>query len=217
MYSMESYKQMHRRAVERIGLTVGKLRGTTPHGHRHAYGRRLTRAGVDPVLRKKALHHKALASQAVYTAPNMAEVARALSAAAVKLDELVVAGRVVTPSLDTSKLPPRVTMVVASLDLAFVGSGLQIVVVGGCGACGRRSARWVTRSVIHGKPAGARSASSTNTQPDAAPMSAGIPDACFNNRGAMREHFGTIRTNIQRQSGGAVVATGERSVGGRFA
>ena len=101
---MESYKQMHRRAVERIGLTVGKLRGTTPHGHRHAYGRRLTRAGVDPVLRKKALHHKALASQTVYTAPNMAEVARALSAAAGKLDELAVAGRVVTPSLDTSKL-----------------------------------------------------------------------------------------------------------------
>lgn len=35
----------------------------------------------------------------------------------------------------------------------------------GCGACGRRGARWATRSVVHGKPAGARSASSTNPQP----------------------------------------------------
>jgi hypothetical protein len=33
--------------------------------------------------------------------------------------------------------------------------GLQPLVVGGCGACGRRRARWATRSVVHGKPAGA--------------------------------------------------------------
>ncbi len=32
-------------------------------------------------------------------------------------------------------------------------------------SCGRRSAWWATRSVVHGKRAGARSASSTNAQP----------------------------------------------------
>ena len=35
-------------------------------------------------------------------------------------------------------------------------------------ACGRRPARWATHRVVHGKLAGARSASSTNPQPDAA-------------------------------------------------
>lgn len=103
-YSIENYKQMHRRAVERIGLMVSRLRGTTPHGHRHAYGRRLTRAGVDPVLRKKALHHKGLGSQAVYTAPTMAEVTRTLNAAAGKLEELALEGRAVTPALERAKL-----------------------------------------------------------------------------------------------------------------
>jgi hypothetical protein len=103
VYSIESYKQMHRRAVERIGLIASRLCGTVPHGHRHAYGRRLARAGVDPVLRKKALHHKGLASQAVYTAPNMTEVTRTLNAAAGKLDELTLEGRTVTPNLERAK------------------------------------------------------------------------------------------------------------------
>lgn len=104
VYSIENYKQMHRRAVERIGLTVSRLHGTVPHGHRHAYGRRLARADVDPVLRKKALHHKALGSQAVYTAPNMAEVTRALTAAASRLEELAAQGRAVKPTLEAAKL-----------------------------------------------------------------------------------------------------------------
>ena len=111
---------------------------------------------------------------------------------------------------------PRATMVVAWLDLVSVGSGSQVV-VGGCGACGRRPARWSTRSVVHGKPAGARSASSTNPQPGAAPISAWIAGTCFNKQGAMREHIGTIRTSIQRQSGSAAVAAGERGVGRGFA
>ena len=96
------------------------------------------------------------------------------------------------------------------------GSGTHVV-VGGCGACGRRSARWSTRSVVHGKPAGARSASSTNPQPDAALLSVRIPGTCFNKQGAMREHIGTIRTSIQRQGSGAVVAATERGAGDRLA
>lgn len=104
VYCVENYKQAHRRAVERIGLAVSRFDGTIPHGHRHAYGRRLARAGIDPVVRKKALHHKGLGSQAVYTAPNMAEVTRTLNAATGKLDELASEGRAVKPALEPATL-----------------------------------------------------------------------------------------------------------------
>ena len=86
-YALENFKQAHGRAVRRIGLTVGKLCGTTLHAHRHAYGRRLMRAGIDPLLRKKALHHKSLSSQAVYTAPSMREAMQALDAALTSLNQ----------------------------------------------------------------------------------------------------------------------------------
>jgi hypothetical protein len=91
------------------------------------------------------------------------------------------------------------------------------VVVGGCGVCGRRSARWSTRSVVHGKPAGARSASSTNPQPCIRPRRSGACSLFQQTGGDLREQIGTIRTGIQRQSGGAVVAAGERGVGRRLA
>ncbi|MFC4705851.1 gamma-mobile-trio recombinase GmtY [Paraburkholderia caffeinitolerans] len=85
-YTLSSYNQAHSRAVQRIGLSVGKSFGTTPHGHRHAYGQRLRRAGVDPMFRKKALHHKALGSQVVYTAPSLREVNELLIDSGRKLD-----------------------------------------------------------------------------------------------------------------------------------
>lgn len=103
-YCIENYKQAHRRAMERIDLAVGKLLGTTPHAHRHAYGRRLMRADVDPILRKRALHHKALGSQAVYTAPDMVDVTRALNAAVEVLDRRIAEGRAVRPEFDLEKL-----------------------------------------------------------------------------------------------------------------
>lgn len=40
MYSMQAFRESHAKAVEKIGLTVGKMHGTTEHGHRHAYGQR---------------------------------------------------------------------------------------------------------------------------------------------------------------------------------
>ena len=41
---LRTQRESHEKAVEKIGLTVGKHYGTTPHGHRHAYGRRLKNA-----------------------------------------------------------------------------------------------------------------------------------------------------------------------------
>jgi len=104
VYGIEPFKQAHRRAIERIGLEPAKALGTTPHGHRHAFGRRLMRANVEPVLRKKALHHRALSSQAVYTAPSVTEVSQALDVAAQRLDTLVIEGRIVRPTIGLEQL-----------------------------------------------------------------------------------------------------------------
>lgn len=104
LYGIDNYKQAHAGAVKRIGLLPAKASGTTPHGHRHAYGRRLMRAGIPAQLRQKALHHKALGSQAVYVAPNPADVARALDEATHILDTMAAEGRHVKPEFDLEKL-----------------------------------------------------------------------------------------------------------------
>lgn len=80
-YSIAAYKKAHRRAIERIGLIPAKALGTTPHGHRHAYGQRLADADIDAIFRKKALHHKSLESQVVYCEPDRQKLQRALQAA----------------------------------------------------------------------------------------------------------------------------------------
>ncbi|WP_349745759.1 gamma-mobile-trio recombinase GmtY [Pseudomonas frederiksbergensis] len=85
MYSLTQYNKAHAAACDRIGLTVGKALGTTPHGHRHAYGRRLRNAGVDKALIRRFMHHASLESQEVYTQANTREALAALEAAAQRL------------------------------------------------------------------------------------------------------------------------------------
>jgi integrase len=85
-YAIKDFFEQHERAVERIGLIPAKMLGTSPHGHRHAYGQRLTDAEIDPLVRKKALHHKSLASQDVYTVPDMLKVNRMLDAATQRIE-----------------------------------------------------------------------------------------------------------------------------------
>jgi len=84
-YSIASYRDAHTRAVERIGLMVAKMEGTTEHGHRHAYGQRV-KATKDPLIIKAALHHRSLESQLVYTESHIAEVTQKLADAACILD-----------------------------------------------------------------------------------------------------------------------------------
>jgi integrase len=67
IYSLAKFETSHERACERIGLVVAKRLGTTPHGHRHAYGRRLALAGFDSSFIKKCMHHSTEKSQEVYT------------------------------------------------------------------------------------------------------------------------------------------------------
>jgi integrase len=85
MYTLAQYNKAHAAACERIGLSVGKTFGTTPHGHRHAYGRRLRNAGVDKTFIRRFMHHASIESQEVYTQANTRETMAALEAAAQRL------------------------------------------------------------------------------------------------------------------------------------
>ncbi|MCY1213738.1 hypothetical protein D9M68_365930 [compost metagenome] len=85
MYTLAQYNKAHAAACERIGLTVSKALGTTPHGHRHAYGRRLRNAGVDKPFIRRFMHHASLGSQEVYTQANTRETVAELEAAAQRL------------------------------------------------------------------------------------------------------------------------------------
>lgn len=88
-YSLTQYNKAHAAACRRIGLTVGKAFGTTPHGHRHAYGRRLKHAGIDKTLIRRFMHHASLESQEVYTQASMQEALVELQAGAERLREVV--------------------------------------------------------------------------------------------------------------------------------
>lgn len=87
MYCKLQYWRAHARACERIGLIVGKEMGTTPHAHRHAYGRRLVRGGLLREDRRRFLHHADLDSQDVYTSSTSNELLEALNSAAEKLNQ----------------------------------------------------------------------------------------------------------------------------------
>lgn len=55
-----------------------KIEGTTPHGHRHAYGQRLARDGADPLLIKNAMHHASITSSQTYTQPTTTQKRQSL-------------------------------------------------------------------------------------------------------------------------------------------
>ncbi|MCO7594679.1 MULTISPECIES: gamma-mobile-trio recombinase GmtY [Pseudomonas] len=90
MYTITQYNKAHAAACERIGLTVSKALGTTPHGHRHAYGRRLRSAGVDKEFIRRCMHHASLESQEVYTQASIGEAMAALEVAAQRLQLSVI-------------------------------------------------------------------------------------------------------------------------------
>lgn len=107
MYTLTQYNKAHAAACERIGLTVSKALGTTPHGHRHAYGRRLRNAGVDKVFIRRFMHHASLESQEIYTQANTRETVAELEAAAQRLREEYAgqqpASRLVLPGIELNR------------------------------------------------------------------------------------------------------------------
>lgn len=74
--TVKGYEKVHAAAVRRIGMEAGKRLGTTPHGHRHAYGQWMRRANIDPKVRQLAMHHKSVSSQEIYTEADSVEVMR---------------------------------------------------------------------------------------------------------------------------------------------
>jgi site-specific recombinase XerD len=78
-YNRSAFNSNYARAVERIGLTLSHKTGIRPHGHRHAYGKRLDVYGLSTKARQKALHHKCIESQAVYTEKTEKEIQRELT------------------------------------------------------------------------------------------------------------------------------------------
>lgn len=86
MMPLRTQRESHEKAVEKIDLIVGKKYGTTPHGHRHAYGQRLKNANIDALIKQVAMHHKSIESHKVYTEPTVADVTASLNNATVSLD-----------------------------------------------------------------------------------------------------------------------------------
>jgi hypothetical protein len=81
----KSYRKRHDAAVTRIHLEVAKRLGTTPHGHRHAFGQRmesLVQAGlIDRKLFMVVMHHRSMTSQDAYNQQDYAAINNALRAA----------------------------------------------------------------------------------------------------------------------------------------
>lgn len=82
-----SYTDTKRAAVERSGLIFAKEEGTTHHGHRHAFGRRLEGARVSRQIIQRCMHHKSIFSQLPYTAPAIAEISYQLNEAQAVISE----------------------------------------------------------------------------------------------------------------------------------
>jgi len=76
--TLNAFHDAYTQALRRIGEIPSKVDGRSPHSHRHAMGRRLERAGVDPLIIKKVMHHSSLVSQEPYTAPGIDRVTDAL-------------------------------------------------------------------------------------------------------------------------------------------
>ena len=70
----KNFRRRHSAAVQRIGLTSEKLMGTTQHGHRHAYGYRLSELGYKEHEIQKMMHHKNPNSCLVYISKTNNEI-----------------------------------------------------------------------------------------------------------------------------------------------
>jgi site-specific recombinase XerD len=78
--TVRAYERVHAAAMRRIGLDPYKSFGTTPHGHRHSYGHYLRESKLDRKVIQRALHHRSVLSQEVYTEADMYEVNAAMLA-----------------------------------------------------------------------------------------------------------------------------------------
>lgn len=85
----KAYAHQYRAAIHRLGIRPRKADGTTPHGHRHAYGQRLSAAKHSGLIDEKTvqlcLHHRSVVSQHVYTQTSIADVTSILERASASI------------------------------------------------------------------------------------------------------------------------------------
>ncbi len=84
-YTLNAFHHSYAAGLKRIGLEPNKAEGLDPHGHRHNYGRRLERAGLNSLVILRCMHHKSLASQIPYTGKGQQEISDALTQATLHL------------------------------------------------------------------------------------------------------------------------------------
>ena len=77
-YKLDAFIKAHDAAVLRIGLKARKEFGTTPHGHRHAYGRRNKAGELPEKIIQTNMHHASIESQKTYTQPTQDEIKQIL-------------------------------------------------------------------------------------------------------------------------------------------
>ena len=84
-YTINAFHSSYAAGLKRIGLEPSKAQGLDPHGHRHNYGRRLERSGLNPLVIRRCMHHKSLESQTVYTGKSQQEISDELTQATLQL------------------------------------------------------------------------------------------------------------------------------------
>ena len=84
-YTINAFHSSYAAGLKRIGLEPSKAQGLDPHGHRHNYGRRLERSGLNPLVIRRCMHHKSLESQTIYTGKSQQEISDELTQATLQL------------------------------------------------------------------------------------------------------------------------------------
>lgn len=84
-YNLGAFHDNYSYGLKRIGLAPNKAEGLDPHGHRHNYGRRLDRSGLNPLVIRRCMHHKSLESQVPYKGKRQQEISDELNKATLQL------------------------------------------------------------------------------------------------------------------------------------
>lgn len=86
--TVPAFEKVHGAAVRRIGLIPAKNLGTTPHGHRHAYGHVAESRQVGTKAFQVAMGHKSIEAQEAYKNDSHEAVADLMTAAEERLSGL---------------------------------------------------------------------------------------------------------------------------------
>jgi integrase len=79
--TLKMFVRKYGAAIKRIGMIPSKAGGTSPHGGRHAYGKRAEQLGMSTKIIQHLMHHGSPLSQEVYTQADLDEVRKALAEA----------------------------------------------------------------------------------------------------------------------------------------